>query len=345
MSQAIQAALMAYVDDINTQGGIYQRRITLLFDTSPEAAGARLQAARTFLEASQVFALLGSFIAGAEADMATLMAEQDVPVVGAFALYPQVRFPLNRHVFYLSTGLQGQGQVLLTFVAHRYTMAKPPLAILSPDEPMAREVAETLGQHCQTLGWGAVEQMRVPRRPLNVALLVQALRAQGTEIMLVLDPRIATSTFFQEAHKQAWHPLILIPGALAERELLQAPTSFEGRIFLAFPTLPTAYTPGDMHAYRRLATTHKLSPQHLTAQLSALSSAQLLVEGLKRAGREVSRQKLIEALEGLYEFHTGFSLALTYSPNRRIGALGTHIVTLDLGAQAFVPVGTALAPN
>src|SRR5262249_43749152 len=48
MSQAIQAALMAYVDDINTQGGIYHRRIALLFDTSPEAAGARLQATRAF---------------------------------------------------------------------------------------------------------------------------------------------------------------------------------------------------------------------------------------------------------------------------------------------------------
>jgi ABC-type branched-subunit amino acid transport system substrate-binding protein len=345
MSQAIQAALMAYVDDINTQGGIYQRRIELLFDPSPEAAGARLPAARVFLAATQVFALVGSFMAGADADMAALVAEQEVPVVGAFALYPQVRFPLNRQVFYLSAGAPGQGQVLLTFMAHRYATAKPPLAILAPDEPMAHEAAETLAQHGQTLGWETVEQVRVPPGPLNVALLVQALRAQGTEIMLILDPRVATATFFHEAHRQAWHPIVLIPGAFAERALLQAPASFEGRLFLAFPTLPTAAAPGDMHAYRRLAMAYKLPPQHLAAQLSALSSAQLLVEGLKRAGREVSRQKLIEILEGLYEFRTGFSLALSYSPNRRIGALGTHIVTLDRNAGTFVPVGTALAPH
>ena len=343
MSQAIRAALTAYVDDINAQGGIYHRQIELHFDAAPETPEARPQALRVFLAASQVFALLGSFLAGAEAASATLVAEQEVPLVGVLALYPQVRGSLNRHVFYLYPGPEGQAQALVTFMAERYVADKPRLAVLY-DEKLPHEVAEEIHHHCRTVRWDAVEQVQIPPGTLDVAPLVQALRGQGTAILLVLDPRVATATFFQEAHRQAWYPIVLIPGSLAEREFLQAPPDFAGRIFLAFPTLPTASTSGGMVAYRRLATSRKLPHQYLAAQLAALSSAAMLVEGLKRVGRDVSRQKLMEALEGLYEFPTGFSHVLTYSPTQRVGALQTHIVMFAPGTGTFVPVGTALAP-
>jgi hypothetical protein len=60
---------------------------------------------------------------------------------------------------------------------------------------------------------------------------------------------------------------------------------------------------------------------------------------LKRAGKDVSREKLIQVLEGLYEFRTGLTPAITYGPNRRIGAMGAYVVTIDLKKQQFVPVG------
>jgi hypothetical protein len=54
------------------------------------------------------------------------------------------------------------------------------------------------------------------------------------------------------------------------------------------------------------------------------------VEGLRRAGRELSRTRLVEGIEQLYNFDTGVTPPLTFGPNRRIGALGAHIVTVDL---------------
>ena len=71
--------------------------------------------------------------------------------------------------------------------------------------------------------------------------------------------------------------------------------------------------------------------------LSAFSAAKILVEGLKRAGREVSREKLIETLEGLSGYVTGLTPAVTYGPNRRIGAMGAYVVTIDLEKREFVP--------
>jgi ABC-type branched-subunit amino acid transport system substrate-binding protein len=75
----------------------------------------------------------------------------------------------------------------------------------------------------------------------------------------------------------------------------------------------------------------------LVAQLSAYSAAKILIEGLKRAGKDVSREKLIAALESLNRFETGLTPVITYGLNRRIGATGAYVVAIDLEKKQFVP--------
>ncbi len=62
-------------------------------------------------------------------------------------------------------------------------------------------------------------------------------------------------------------------------------------------------------------------------QFATLDSAKILVEGLKRAGRDLSREKLVTAIEGFYDFDTGLTPAVSYGPNRRIGAMGAYVVS------------------
>ncbi len=63
------------------------------------------------------------------------------------------------------------------------------------------------------------------------------------------------------------------------------------------------------------------------------------MEGLKRAGRELSRERLITALEGLYDHETGLTPPVSFGPNRRIGARGAYVVAVDLAGGSFQPMG------
>jgi len=82
-----------------------------------------------------------------------------------------------------------------------------------------------------------------------------------------------------------------------------------------------------------------LPGEHVQAQLAALAAAKLLVEGLRRAGRDLSRVRLIEGIEELFGFETGVTPPLSYGPNRRIGARGAHIIAVDLANKRYAPVG------
>ncbi len=118
--------------------------------------------------------------------------------------------------------------------------------------------------------------------------------------------------------------------------MFDAPRSFSRKIFLSFPTSPADQTAEGVREFRALAAKHGLPAHHLATQLSAYSAAKILVEGLKRAGKDVSRERLVETLEGLSGYATGLTPAVTYGPNRRIGATGAHVVTIDLEQKQFV---------
>lgn len=72
----------------------------------------------------------------------------------------------------------------------------------------------------------------------------------------------------------------------------------------------------------------------MVSQLAALASAELLEEGLRQAGRDVSREKLIVALEGLYDHETGLTPRMSFGPNRRVGARGAYVLTVEGGRSS-----------
>jgi ABC-type branched-subunit amino acid transport system substrate-binding protein len=140
-------------------------------------------------------------------------------------------------------------------------------------------------------------------------------------------------------------PAFLLPGSLIGKELFNVPKRFQPHIFLALSTRPGDRTAAGVREYQALLAKHRLPKQHFASQLAAYSAAKILVEGLKRAGKALSREKLITSLEGLYEFDTGLTPPITYGPNRRVGALGAYVVALDLEKKSFVPVSEWVTPH
>ena len=160
---------------------------------------------------------------------------------------------------------------------------------------------------------------------------IQALIFTGAQAEL--DALLGEAAVIDQA------PRIYLLSSLVARPLLDVPAAFDNRIFIAYPTTSQDVSPRGREDYARVAERQSLPNEHIQAQLASLAAAKLFVEGLRRAGRNLSRGRLVEGIEQLYNFDTGLTPPLTYGPNRRIGALGAHIVTVDLANQRYVPVG------
>jgi ABC-type branched-subunit amino acid transport system substrate-binding protein len=337
MGQAIKAVTAAYFDEVNSQGGIYNRRFEFKFIETADTPQNTRTSVERFLQDEQVFAMTGAFAIGAEKELAALMEQREVPLVGPFTLHPQIGFPLNRQVFYLLSGLDGQARVLVDFAVRKQPGKISDIAIVSPQSEQNAGLIEAIKDQARKGGRSAVETYLYTAAPPGIAGIVPKVQQKGQDAILFLGTGEAARAFMKEAEKLQWSPTLYLLSASAGREVFDAPLSFNRKIFISFPTSPADQTAEGIKEFRALAEKYKLPSQHVVAQLSAYSAAKVLVEGLKRAGKDASREKLIAALEGLNRFETGLTPAITYGPNRRIGAMGAYVVTIDLEKKQFVP--------
>lgn len=338
MGQAVKAVINAYFSEVNGQGGIYNRRVEL---KSVETAGtpvATRSNVERFLQDEQVFATTGAFIAGAESELTALMEQKEVPMVGPITLYTPGGFPLNRQVFYLLSGFEGQSRALVVFAGRNRQLKHPGLAVVVPQSLTNLSAVEAIKDQTKKDGWKAPETYIYPAAQTGAAAgVVAQIQKSGPEAIIFLGTGAAALAFMQEAEKLRWFPSLYLPAGSVGKELFDAPSGFDRKIFISFPTLPTDQTPDGAKEFLALTEKHKLSAQHRVAQFSAYSAAKVLVEALKLAGQEVSREKLIAALEGFNRFETGLTPAITYGPNRRVGAFGAYMVSIDLAEKRFAP--------
>ncbi len=336
VGQAIRAALTAYFDDVNGRGGIYNRKVELKFIETAETPAATAANLRRSLQDEQVFVLASAFTAGADREIAALADELGVPVIGPLTLSPQTGRPLNRHVFYLLSGMEEQARALVNYASQKAQGDKTGVLVVYPESELNAGVVAAVKDQCQKNACGPIETHGYQRAQFDAQALAGKFSKTGKQLVLFLGAGEEAVALMREADKLNWSPAVYLTGA-GGSGIMEAPLSFSRKIYLAFPTAPADQTADGVREFRALAAKYGLPRTHLATQLSAQGAAKILVEGLKRAGRDVSREKLIETLEGLDQFVTGLTPAVTYGPNRRIGAMGAYVVTVDLEKKEFVP--------
>jgi ABC-type branched-subunit amino acid transport system substrate-binding protein len=335
---AMRQVLDGYFNEINEQGGVFGRRVELLTVPAGESVESSLATLRDAFDSEGIFALVGAYSIGLDDELLTFLRSDNVPMVGPFTLDPGDAY-FDSAAFYLYAGLDQQARVLADrAVADGAATGK--VMIVGPDGGRAAGLVDA-----------ARDQLRRKDREhppaveayagggFDAAALARAVAESGTEAVIFLGAQAEFDVLVRELANQSPVPRIYLLSSLISRPMADLPAVFDQRVFLAYPTLSSDITPRGRQEYQELANTYSWPSEHIQAQLAALAAAKLFVEGLRKAGRGLSRVRLVEGLESLYEFDTGVTPPLSYGPNRRIGARGAHVMVVDLANKTYKPVG------
>jgi ABC-type branched-subunit amino acid transport system substrate-binding protein len=334
LAQSMEGVLQAYFAEINSRGGIYNRKIEL--HVTYGDSKATVPNMKHLIDDDQVFAIVSGLTAGAEDGVAALTQEKEVPFIGPSTLLPQRGLPLNRYIFYLLPGLREQARALTTFAGKKTDAANSHVAILAPDAEFNRSIAASIEEQAKKLHWNAVNTIFYPHEGFNATRYVNELNQKGIDTVFFLGSGAEAALILNEAETVGWHPPMYMLGTLLGRNIADAvPAKMKDKVFLAFPTVPSDVSAAGAAEYSALLKRNKLDTNHAAAQASAIAAAQILVHALELCGKDLSRERLVTALEGLYEYDTGLMPKITFGPNRRIGALGAYVVTIDPEKKLF----------
>jgi ABC-type branched-subunit amino acid transport system substrate-binding protein len=344
LSQAVRDVIAAAFAETNAQGGVYNRQLELKSVAAETKAVSRADIEKLIRD-EKVFALTGVMIAGVEKEIVPLLAEQQVPLIGPLTLDPKIGSPLNRQVFYVLDGAAGQARALLGYMAKKPESKPLAIAMVHSGGDLAASIVEAVKDQSQKEKLTAPQVVEYTSGSFAPAEMVARLKQANVTAIFFMGSAPELLLLMKEAANANWFPQIFMQSGTASPTLFDAPAEFSGRVFCTFPTAPADQTDEGIKEFQLLGEKYKLPPKHLAAQVSAYSAAKILIEALKRAGKDLSRERLIQALEGFYNYQTGLTPPITYGPNRRIGAMGAYIVMVDLKEKKFVPVSGWVGVN
>lgn len=344
LGEALRVMWTAYFATLNERGGIHGRRLELVVEALPENAAQAAVRARALLAQGRVFALLAPVSMGIEHALSEAANDAQVPVIGPLTLFPEDGRASNPNVFHLLPGVRELAQVLGRHAQRELKLAEKPILLWHPDSADGRATAEALDESLRRGGWRAPQALPfLPRGAPHDALAIR-LKQADVAAVLVLGAGGDVAALGAAASRIGWAPQLLLPGPLVSRDIVALPPSLRGHVTLAYPTAPDNQRSDAMRDYAALLQGHGVSRAFQPTQVSAYAAGLLLVEGLKRTGRDLSRRKLVATLETVQGLDTGLVPPLTFNADRRIGALGAYLVSVDLDSKGLRALGGYLLP-
>jgi ABC-type branched-subunit amino acid transport system substrate-binding protein len=289
---------------------------------------------------ADVFAVLSPVAVGVEKRLAEVARALQVPVVGPLTLFAEDLQASNPYLFHLLPGTADLARLLAHHALRDAKLAERAIALWHADSDDGRTQAREFEAGLQDAGWrGGAVALPIPPRGTSHDALAASIKARRAGSVLVLGTGADLAALAGALAKAQWAPHLLVPGPLASRDVLALPPAFRDRVTLAYPTAPGNQQDAALRELARLVRERPDAKAYQTALVSAYSAAQLLAEGLKRTGRDLTRSKLIATLEGVQGFDTGLLPRLSYNADRRIGAAGAYLVAVDLDSKGLRPLG------
>lgn len=325
-ARVVGAVLAGSIEQVNQQGGIHGRQLQLtVIDPGPDRASAE-QALKRLIEEERVFALVSPLAPALGTALPFMLEQRGVPMIGPLSL-PAANVQ-NRLVFEPLPGVREQLLSLASYAAEHLGVKEQP-ALIVYSEPEQATLAEVLQQGLQQEGWRALRHEAFEaNQPLTYAAQSVFFLGDGAGFVQLTEA-------LQQAGQS---PYLFAAANQVAGEVATVPAQWSQRLFLAYPFLPGDWTDTGRAALTDVRRRQQLGAQQTLLQVTAYCSLQLLGEGLKRAGRDVSREKLLAALEGLYGFDTGLSPPLSFGPGQRQGLSRAHVVGVELPGPRFHPL-------
>ncbi|WP_286164336.1 ABC transporter substrate-binding protein [Azoarcus sp. DN11] len=336
LGTTVTAILRGTFDAVNAGGGVHGRRIELVVaDPGSDAAGAEA-ALRRLVDEEKVFALVAPLVPALDGRLGALADAAHIPVVGPLA---QLSASGGRFVFDPLPGLGEQLGALGEYAAATLKLTNPPVAIVHPDEPRSAAIASALAGRLARHGWSQVRAYAYVPGAFNASWVGTAVAGQGAKAVFFIGRDADFGALAAQEPLQKAPPWLFAAANQVGPAVLRLPAPQAERVFIAYPTLPQDWSPQGAGALRAVRARSGAGDRHPAFQVGAYVAALVMVEGFKRAGRDVSRDKFVAALEGMRGFQTGVAPAIGFGPGQRVGAPGAHIVGVDAQKHIFRPTG------
>ena len=317
-----------YFDAINAQGGIHGAKIRheVVDDGYKVAETVRLT--REMLARPEVVVLFG--FAGT-ANVTQLLTDGVLDAGGAALVAPytggeSLRNPFNPWIFHVRAGYADEAEHM---VQQLTTLGMNRIAVMYQDDGFGKAgllgVTNALAKRNLTLTVAAGYE----RNTDKVEDAVKKIKASDAQAIIMVSVNKSTAAFMKLYREsgggaQMYNISVVDPAELVKLAGLKNAHGLGISQVVPYPYMPNIPVGREYQAMLK-----KYAPKEIVNYTSfeEFVGAKVLVEGLRRAGPNPTRAKVVKALESMGNYDTG-GITVSYSPGNRIGSRYVEVTVI-----------------
>lgn len=320
-----------YFDQVNASGGVHGRKITLLTlddGYEPERAAANT---RRLIHEDKVLALFGYVGTPTSQAALPIFTDAKVPFIGAFTGAQLLREPFNRYIFNVRASYFEETERI---VEQLTTIAVNRIAVFYQNDAYGKAGLAGVEKALARRGLTPLVTSTVERNSVDVTAAVKAIDVPKPDAVIMITAYTSAAAFVK-AMKHAgsttqFHNVSFVGSKPLAKALGEEGTGVAIAQVVPFPWSGTLAVTREYQAEMKKNNHADLS----FTSLEGYIAARVLVEGLKRAGRDLNREKLISGLESLANTDIG-GFSLNYSPTRHNGSSLVDLTIIGKNGRFF----------
>src|SRR5712671_5856379 len=306
----------AYFDYVNSQGGVHGRKIELKTRDDKYEANLCVEATKKLIGEDKVFALVSYVGTPTTGAAMPTITEAKVPLVGPFTGAELLRTPVNRYVFNVRASYYDETEKI---VEQLVSTGNKKIAVFYQDDTYGQAglkgVEIAMGKrNLKIAALGKVE-----RNTIKVEDAVKTINTAQPDGVVMISAYTSITEFVRQMKRQGsstqFHNVSFVGSKALADSLKDDGYGVAISQVVPFPWSPSVLI---VKEYEQVLTHAGINDFNFSS-LEGYIVGKVMVEGLKRAGKDLTREKLIAALEGMNSVDLG-DFVVGFSPTNHSGS-------------------------
>ena len=320
-TQTIHGA-MSYINYINEKGGVHGRKITVItYDDGYDPSKCIYYTQKLIIE-DKVFCLFCYVGTPTTVNIIPLVEEAKIPLIGMFTGANALRNPFNRYLINVRASYYQETEAAVNYMVDDLGIKK--VAVFYQYDAYGFDGLKGTELALKKYNLTPVSTGTYIRGTLEVEEGVKKISGSGAEAVVMIGTYDPCAKFIRVSRDQGFNPLFINVSFVGAEELARKlGDAGEGVIVTQVVPPPEMISGahllrGAKEYARRLKKYYPQDKPNFVG-LEGYINAIILVEGLKRAGAYLTREKFINAIETITDFDLGIANKVSFSPTDHQG--------------------------
>lgn len=332
MAPDMVSATKVYLDAVNAQGGVHGRRIRMVTLDDGYKPDNSVKNVGKMIADDGVFALCNLTGTANVAAILPLLAKESppVPLISPFTGADLVRAPGLDHVFNIRASYGDEAEKL---VQHLTTLGVPRIAVLWVNNGFGKDGLAGVRKSMEKRGQKLHADAPIQADSSDVQQAVAALSASEPDAIIMITAGAPTVSFIKTYRKVSRGARFYTLSVMGTQATLRAlGEDGVGVVVTSVVPFPWSQSMPLAREYRAALQKGGFEKNVSFIGLEAYLNAKVLVEGLRRAGKDLTRARFIQALESLRHFDIG-GFEVDYGKGVRQGSRFVDLTIIGKGEK------------